>query len=135
MNAQTNLQKLLSSMEPDLRPGEYAFTTVSPEDFRQLQIESWGWFREPEGITLILEKNAATAAGLKTAFSSRLITLKVYSSLEAVGFLAIITNRLAAAGISVNAISAYYHDHLFVPTEKAKQALVILQQIMKENAK
>ena len=130
MKPETNLQKLLTAMEPELLAGEFVFATLSPAEFKALQIEPWGWFREAEGITLILEHSAARASGLQTAFPSRLITLTVHSSLEAVGFLAAITEKLAAAGISVNAISAYYHDHLFVPREKAEQAIDILQGMM-----
>ncbi len=134
MPSETNLQKLLVAMEPALKPGEYAFSSVDPAEFKGIQNVAFGWFREPEGITLILEKNEAITAGLEIAFPSRMITLTVHSSLEAVGFLAVITERLAAAGISVNAISAYYHDHLFVPVEKADQAMEILHQIMEETA-
>lgn len=132
MNPETNLQKLLAAMEPELQPGEYVFSTVLPTDFRELQIEPWGWFREAEGITLILEKNIAVTAGLDYTFPCRLITLTVHSSLEAVGFLAVITERLAKAGISVNAISAYYHDHLFVPIDRADETLKILRQMTAE---
>jgi hypothetical protein len=57
-----------------------------------------------------------------------MITLTVQSSLEAVGFLAAITTKLATHGISVNAISAYYHDHLFVPADKAEIAMRLLQE-------
>jgi hypothetical protein len=130
MNAETNLQTLLASMEPELQPEEFVFTTVLPVDFRELRIELWGWFREAEGITLILEKSTAIEARLDFTFPSRLITLTVHSSLEAVGFLAAITERLAAAGISVNAISAYYHDHLFVPIDRADETMEILRQMM-----
>lgn len=132
MNAETDLQKLLASMEPELRPEEFVFATISPADFKKLQLEPWGTFREPEGVTLILEKNAAIMAGLKHTFPSRMITLTVHSSLEAVGLLAVITERLAAAGISVNAISAFYHDHLLVSLDKATQAMEILHQVMLE---
>ena len=134
MYPETNLQKLLASMKPELLPGEFVFSTVDLADFKIAQNAALGWFHEPEGITLILEKTKAIAAGLETAFPSRMITLKVHSSLEAVGFLAVITERLAAAEISVNAISAYYHDHLFVPLEKADKAMGILHTIMKEAA-
>ena len=131
MNAETNLEKLLATMEPELHAGEFGFAALSPADFKDLQINAWGWFREAEGITLILEKEAALSAGLETVFPCRMITLTVHSSLDAVGFLAVITERLAAAGISVNAISAYYHDHLFVPLEKAGQAMDILRGMMR----
>jgi len=49
------------------------------------------------------------------------------SSLDAVGFLAAITSRLAEAGISVNAVWGYQHDHLFVPDQKATEVLNLLQ--------
>ena len=55
-----------------------------------------------------------------------MVTLTVHSALDAVGFLAAITTRLAAAGISVNAVSAFFHDHLFVPAERAEEAVEIL---------
>lgn len=134
MYPESNLQKLLATIKPELQPGEYVFASVSVDDSRIAQDAIVGWFRESEGITLILERSAAIAAGLEFSFPSRMITLTVHSSLEAVGFLALITERLAAAGISVNAISAYYHDHLFVPLQKADQAMHILQTIMEQAA-
>ena len=134
MPAELDLQKLLATMRPKLHPGEFVFATVSTADFERIQINPWGWFRETEGITLILEKSEALSNGLHYVYPSRMITLTVHSSLDAVGFLAAITAKLAAFGISVNAISAYYHDHLFVPVEKADQAMAILQQIMEEAA-
>ncbi|MGC8878761.1 MAG: ACT domain-containing protein [Anaerolineae bacterium] len=38
--------------------------------------------------------------------------MTVHSSLSAVGSLAETTGTLARAGISVNPVTAYYHDHL-----------------------
>jgi uncharacterized protein len=52
--------------------------------------------------------------------------LKVHSSLHAVGLLAAITERLSEAGISVNAVSAFHHDHLFVPHDRAVEAVELL---------
>ncbi|MFN2235432.1 MAG: ACT domain-containing protein, partial [Anaerolineales bacterium] len=114
MIPETNLQKLLANMMPELHSGEYVFASVKVDDSKIAQDAVVGWFREPEGITVILERSAATEAGIESSFPSRMITLTIHSSLEAVGFMAVITKRLAAAGISVNAISAYLHDHLFV---------------------
>ena len=50
----------------------------------------------------------------------------MHSSLEAVGLLAEVARRLAAHGISVNVVSGYYHDHLFVPVDRAEEALAAL---------
>jgi uncharacterized protein len=126
MPGEKELQKLLTTMRPELQAGEYVFCSISPELFEQLDIQPVGWFREAEGITLIVDKSVAEQAGLTYAFVSRMITLTVHSSLEAVGFLAAITRALADAGISVNPVSAYYHDHLFVPSDKAERAMQLL---------
>ena len=58
----------------------------------------------------------------------RLITLTVHSSLEAVGLTAVVTNKLAEHKISANVVAAYYHDHIFVPCEKAKKAMEVLRE-------
>jgi hypothetical protein len=57
----------------------------------------------------------------------------VHSSLEAVGFLAAITARLAKAGMGVNPVSAFFHDHLFVPAERAGEAMAMLEALAREN--
>ena len=77
----------------------------------------------------MIRQEEAERIGLSHQSPSRLITLTVHSSLEAVGFLAAITARLAEAGISVNAVSAFYHDHLFVPVHRADEALALLRSI------
>ena len=56
--------------------------------------------------------------------------LEIHSSLEAVGFLAAILPPLAAAGIGVNPVSAFHHDHLFVPEQRAAEALAILEALV-----
>ncbi len=61
--------------------------------------------------------------------------MTVHSSLEAVGFLAALTTRLAAAGISVNPVSAFYHDHLFVPENRAEEAVRLLVNMAQEAKK
>ena len=92
-------------------------------------------FREAEGLTLIVEKSDAITANFPYVFPSRMITLQIHSSLEAIGFLAIITPRLAAAGMGVNPVSAYFHDHLFVPEVRPEEAVKILKQIAEESGR
>lgn len=133
MSGETNLQSLLANMQPDLLEGEFVFCSVSPKAFDQLRIHPIGWFREAEGITLIIERSIADDEGLDYGFVSRMITLNIHSSLEAIGFLAAITRKLAGAGISVNTVSAYYHDHLFVPTDRASAAMLLLDELKNDS--
>lgn len=89
-------------------------------------------FAEREGTTFIVTQDEALAAGIEGTFPCRMITLDIHSSLEAVGFLAAILPHLAAAGIGVNPVSAYHHDHLFVPSDRAEDALAILRTMAHE---
>lgn len=51
------------------------------------------------------------------------ITLQAYSALDAVGLTAAVSRVLTEAGISANVVAGYVHDHLFVPQERADEAL------------
>jgi hypothetical protein len=124
---ETNLAVLLKSMQPVLRDGEYVFCTINQKLEDLIQLDPVGFFQEEEGITLILLRTSADKAALSYNSSFRMITLSVHSSLEAVGFMAAIATKLAEHNISVNPISAYYHDHLFVPVDRANRAMALLQ--------
>ncbi|MBV6657206.1 MAG: ACT domain-containing protein [Devosiaceae bacterium] len=129
MAAITDLSQLLAHMEPVLHPPVYVFATV-PSGTSTAQLAPVMRFSEAEGETLIIERDAAQQAGLHFAFPSRMITLNVHSSLDAVGFLAAITRALADAGMGVNPVSAFYHDHLFVPEDRAQDAMEILAKLV-----
>lgn len=85
--------------------------------------------KEKEGITLILTKKDADKEQFVYETSWALISLTIHSDLAAVGLLAAITTALAKNEISCNVVSAYYHDHLFVSVEKAKEAIKILRNL------
>jgi len=131
VSGETDLTTLLKSMNPVLRQGEFIFCSVDFEDW--LRLDPIGVFREEEGLTLTLDRNIADRENIPYASVFRMITLTVHSSLDAVGFLAAITNKLAEYGISVNAISAYYHDHLFVPTAQAERAIELLSHLNQDS--
>jgi hypothetical protein len=133
MPAETNLDRLLQTMQPTLHSDEYVFCTLLPGTPVAAGLEPIGTFREAEGLTLILTSAKAAAAGLDSIYPCRLITLNVHSSLEAVGFLARITTHLAAHKLSVNPVSGYFHDHLFVPADRAEEALTLLEQLRQQN--
>jgi hypothetical protein len=121
---ETDLETLLRTLQPVLHPGEFVFASL-PEAAGNPVCT----FREAEGVTVILRRAEAESLGIAFAYPCRMITLTVHSSLEAVGLLARVAAALAAAGISVNAVSAYHHDHLFVPADRADQALAVLRSL------
>jgi hypothetical protein len=128
MSGETNLNTLLQSMQPILCQGEYVFCSISDRDNRYIQLDPVCIFKEDEGITLILRREQADAVALSYTSVFSMITLSVHSSLEVVGFLAAITGKLAEHNISVNPVSAYYHDHLFVPVSRTKDVMILLQE-------
>ncbi|MER8438639.1 ACT domain-containing protein [Mesorhizobium sp. M1312] len=133
MAGETDVKKLLATMTPQLRPGIHVFATLPPDAPVPPRLEPVMLFREREGTTVIALEEEAKAAGLETIFRCRMVTLNVHSSLEAVGFLAAVTTRLAAAGMGVNPVSAFYHDHLFVPADRAEEAIAILVELAEES--
>jgi len=120
--AETDLNRLIAGMSPTLAPDVYVFTAsqASPD------IPAVMRFEEAEGVTLITTRKVAEAAGLSYEFPCRMITLNVLSSLEAIGFIAAIATRLAAEGMGVNPVAGFHHDHIFVPEDRASDALRVL---------
>lgn len=126
MSGELDLEKLMATMSAELHEGVFVFATVKNGQM-PTGIAPRMMFQENEGTTLILLKSEAEAAGLSFEFPSRMITLNVHSSLEAVGFIARIATELAAAGMGVNPVSAFYHDHLFIPDGRQDEAMTLLK--------
>lgn len=130
MSGERNLESLLQQLTPVLLAPVYVFASVPDEDYSLLAtLPIKGLFHEEEGITLICEQSLADNKGLHYAGTFRCITCQVHSSLEAVGMTAAISAALAAADISANVVAAYFHDHIFVPSEHASQAVTVLQSL------
>lgn len=127
-SASSDLTHLLTAMTPVLDDEIYVFVTI-PAGSRNLNLPSIGSFIEDEGTTLICLESDASDADLQKSDAFKRITLQVHSSLDAVGFIARISPVLAAEHIPCNVISAFHHDHLFVPAEMADQALRVLSQL------
>lgn len=114
-------------MRPELHPGEYVFVTADLTLIEAAAYKPIALFQEAEGLTLILPSPIPDLLARDSHPLFKMITLSIHSSLEAVGFLAAVTSKLAAHGISVNPISAFFHDHLFVPADKAAEAMALLE--------
>ena len=130
INGTTSLDELIRAMRPVLNPGAYVFC-LAPESGLPVGIEPIGWFREAEGVTVILPQAATDAAGLAYTLVCAWITLQVHSDLAAVGLTAAVSAALAKAGISCNVVAGLYHDHLFVPLSEGERAVGVLEA-MKE---
>jgi hypothetical protein len=119
---------LIKSLKPSLHEGIYVFCEVNemPDTIPESII---CFFREDEGITLILLKEEAEKLGLSYTFMAAWITLKVHSSLQSVGLTAAFSHALTEHGISCNVMAGYHHDHLFVPRDKAAEAMKILNRL------
>ena len=123
---ETDLARLLTSMQPVLNPGEYVFCTVASAGSVPPGLVL-GSFREAEGLTLIMLREDADEYGLPYGALMAWLTLTVHSSLAAVGLTAAVAAALARENISCNVLAAYYHDHLFVGHVDATRALSTLR--------
>ncbi len=131
----SDLSKLLQSMRPVCIGQPFVFASIPRPALAGLTFTPLGTFCESEGVTVIATRIQAGKEGWPVEDLWACITLPVHSSLHAVGFLAAITAALAREGISVNPVSAYYHDHLFVPWEARERAMHVLQSLSTKDPK
>lgn len=132
MPGEANLETLLRNMKPEMQEGILVFCSLPEVEGIPATLKPVHIFREREGTAFIVRRDEAESAELPYQFASRQITLTVHSSLEAIGLLAAVTGRLADADISVNAVSAFHHDHLFVPEHRASEALRLLLEMSEQ---
>ena len=130
MAGETDLSKMLATLQPHLRDEEYVFCTMGNGRYGDHpELEPIASFLETEGLTLVIPKSRADEQGMAYEGVFRCITLSVHSSLAAVGLTAVVATQLAAHHISANVIAAYYHDHIFVPAPHADAALAALHAL------
>ena len=130
MPGQTDLKKILESIDPYLVDESFIFMTTD-QSLSSISntLNPIASFKENEGLSLVItqataDKNAIT---YDSVFSC--ISLGVHSSLESYGLISTISRELTQNNISTNVFSGYYHDHIFVQSEKADKALEIISKI------
>ena len=127
MAGEEDLSMLLAQLNPRLLAGDFVFCTIEKAQYGDsADLQPIASYQEEEGLSLLLSKGAADVAGLAYESVFSCISLMVHSSLDAVGLTAAVSGRLAAHGISANMIAAYYHDHVYVPKDKAQLAMQVL---------
>lgn len=128
MTGETNLDKLLKTMQPFLNEGEFVFCSITNRQTIPTA-DLLFTFKENEGLTVVLKKELADALQLHYTFVASWITLTVHSSLEAVGLTAAFASELTTEGISCNVVAAFYHDHIFVNKTDADRAMGVLKRL------
>jgi hypothetical protein len=129
MSEVSDIGELMASMEPEIRERDLVFCTLDWDNLPEDPIDPLLLFKEREGFTVIITEKKAKTLNLSYNLTWARIELTVHSSLNAVGFLAEVTKVLAENGLSVNVVSAFHHDHLFIPSGDAKKALKVLTDL------
>ena len=129
MAGTTDLTQLLRTLEPVLRDGEFVYATVVAVP-AGLPVEAT--VREPEGLTIVVRRDAADIHGIHYDYVAAWITLTVHSSLEAVGLTAAFATALGREGISCNVLAGHHHDHILVATADAERAMDVLRALAED---
>ncbi len=123
MSGETDLGRLLGTMQPTIRPGEFVLVCLT--DAAQVPAEAI--VREDEGLTHVVRREIADQQGWAYDFVAGWVTLQVHSALAAVGLTAAVSAALAEEGIPANVLAGYYHDHLLVPIDRLPDAVAVLE--------
>jgi uncharacterized protein len=123
-----DLALLINSMDPVLNPGVYAFVSVRAKD-ELSSVKVIASIIEAEGYSAVISEADALLLGLPILFRAAWITLNVASDLNAVGLTAAFAGALADSRISCNVIAGACHDHIFVPVERATDAVKVLKTL------
>lgn len=133
VTGEKDLRVLLSNLRPELHPGRYVYA-AAPGGVVPDGVVPVVTVLEGEGLTLVLPEADAAAAGLTAAdYPAAWITLRVHSALAAVGLTAAVSLALTDAGISCNVVAGLHHDHLFVPYDRADEAVAVLEALAAES--
>jgi hypothetical protein len=129
MTGETNLHILLKTLDPVLDERRFGFCAIKRQSTPVLGFKPLGIFEEEEGATIIATIAELESADLKFSGPWAKISLRVHSSLTAVGLTAAVATALAGVGVSANVVAGYYHDHVFVPWEMRDKALAALRRL------
>ena len=122
----------LSHLNPKLHEGTYVFTSVPIDtDINSLTVVAS--MHEAEGLTVVLPEQQAIQQGFPIQFRCSWITLGMESALESVGLTAAFARALADKSIPCNVVAGTYHDHLFVPLDRADDALQCLRELQTDD--
>jgi hypothetical protein len=120
-----DLSRILSGLTVTRREGTYVYVSAPAGSVS----DAAATIAETEGTTYILERAAADRAGLEWSFAAAWLTIETRTSLLGIGVTAALAGALADAGIPCNVLAGFHHDHLFVPVERADDAISVLRAL------
>jgi hypothetical protein len=144
--AETSAEELLRLTRVQVAPAIYVVIGIRHQDWDrllenpELSPRSDAPFlilRDAYEVTLVIEeddwrriRHAARDAKVESGY--RLLTLDIELPWNTVGYLARVTAILAAAGISVGALSSFSRDHLLIKQEDLPTVLKVLGEYVAE---
>lgn len=120
MHGETDLGRMLATLDVERRAGTYTFVTG---EWPALAAVAAARLDEPEGPTHVVTVEQARTVGAPVGFVGAWLTLTVHSSLDAVGLTAAVAEALAVRAIPCNVLAGYHHDHLLVPVDRVDDAV------------
>ena len=126
MAGETDLARMLATLDVERRPGTFAFVSGDHPKFAAVASAR---IEEAEGTTWVVPIDVARDAGIDDEFEAAWLTLTVHSALEAVGLTAAFSRALGDEDIPCNVLAGYHHDHLLVPADRADAAIETLRAI------
>lgn len=145
-NAEKTVSDLLRETRVEVVPATYVLVGLSYQDWTRVlenpelspRADSpFLVFRDGREVTLLLEENdwqrirhLVRDAKIEPGF--RLVTLDIELPWSVVGYLARVTEILAASGIPVGALSSFSRDHLLIKQNDLGMALRVLSEHVKE---
>ncbi len=126
MAGETDLARMLATLDVERRPGIFAFVTGDHPEFADVAAAR---IEEAEGTTWVVPIDVARDAGIDVEFEAAWLTLTVHSALEAVGLTASFSRALGDEDIPCNVLAGYHHDHLLVPVARADDAIRTLRSL------
>ena len=123
---------MIAGMAPEMANGSFVFCiTDDPAIAAACTEQAIAMFVEAEGDSFILPMAEAERLGFDCSLPMRMITLTIHSALDGSGLTAAVSSELAALNIPCNMVAAFCHDYVFVPADRAEQALRALTNLQK----
>jgi uncharacterized protein len=134
------IEQLLRQTKIEVAPATYAIVGLRDQDWNYLlqspelsprSDSPFMIFRDQREVTLVIEEAdwqriRHEVRDAKVEHNYRLVTLDIELPWNTVGYLARVSELLAAAGISLGALSSFSRDHLLIKQDDLAKALRVL---------